>query len=423
MHDHDAFARRAGFSIEQNVTNVLCISVEDLTAELTPGQRAVLPQLRDSSIEITLWGTEFQKPVDVVIAALGWTFDETLFENVGGIDMDGPPGREERVYPKLSSEFESTNLQHLFVAGSAAHGRDRYRYKASGGFVHGYRHTVQALHRILETRYEDVVHPGKLTVTSYDTWFRWRFQNQTGVHFNGDPKELGKSVPLWGKLLTRFNEAVGSYAMVGGALADAIIYHGDNQSAWYVEDMPEDLIHERYSNYPRVMWSYYWGTEADGVFQTPCGLRSQRLGLVSEYIHPVLQYFPPKVVPPVPRQQYAGRLELAEGDKDSELGAAHPSTFWDVTPGVSRLHVKEQYIYLDWWDPGTYDGLRVFMNHAEAAAKDFYEKKSLGWITKEFDEKKDAELRMGYLQQEINEKVEGFDLDKCNNDEIVPVNS
>ena len=40
------------------------------------------------------------------------------------------------------------------VAGAAAHGLDRYRYRASGGFVHGFRFAVRALWRMLEERYE-----------------------------------------------------------------------------------------------------------------------------------------------------------------------------------------------------------------------------------------------------------------------------
>ena len=49
----------------------------------------------------------------------------------------------------------AVSAKHLFVAGAASHGRDRYRYKASGGFIHGFRFNCRTLWRLLEARYED----------------------------------------------------------------------------------------------------------------------------------------------------------------------------------------------------------------------------------------------------------------------------
>ena len=79
-----------------------------------------------------------------------------MFDDAVKIALTGPPWRPEetRVYPALTAEFESTSHRNIFVAGSASHGLDRYRYKASGGFIHGFRFNVQTLYRILDNRYE-----------------------------------------------------------------------------------------------------------------------------------------------------------------------------------------------------------------------------------------------------------------------------
>ena len=58
---------------------MLCISVGDIRKELTPQQRALLPQLRDTTKYTTAGGMEFQKPFDAVITSLGWQYDSSVF--------------------------------------------------------------------------------------------------------------------------------------------------------------------------------------------------------------------------------------------------------------------------------------------------------------------------------------------------------
>merc|ERR1712039_600994 len=50
--------------------------------------------------------------------------------------------------------------------------------------------------------------------------------------------------PLWAQLSNRINNAAGPYEMVGGSLVDAIVYACNVNSSWYIEDLPEDLVHE-----------------------------------------------------------------------------------------------------------------------------------------------------------------------------------
>jgi hypothetical protein len=89
---------------------------------------------------------EFQKPFDVAITALGWTYDRSILDPSIELAMMGPPWRpkDPHVYPDLTSAFESKTAPHFYVMGSASHGLDRYRYKASGGFIHGFRFNCRA---------------------------------------------------------------------------------------------------------------------------------------------------------------------------------------------------------------------------------------------------------------------------------------
>ena len=62
----------------------------------------------------------------------------------------------------------AVSAKHLFVAGAASHGRDRYRYKASGGFIHGFRFNCRTLWRLLEARYEDELPAPALPLAGLD---------------------------------------------------------------------------------------------------------------------------------------------------------------------------------------------------------------------------------------------------------------
>ena len=70
----------------------------------------------------------------------------------------------------------------------------------------------------------------------------------------------------------------------------------------------------------------------------------------------------------------------------------HPSSVYTSPRGVSRLHVKEAYIFLDWRDSATVQLVRHFMQHVEYAAGQACTGKSKGWIKQRFDEKLDRLL-------------------------------
>jgi hypothetical protein len=80
---------------------------------------------------------------DYVIACLGWRFDGALFDAAVR-----PALASNGKHPAATARYESVNVPGLFLVGTLAHAVDHKR--ASGGFIHGFRYTARALHRILE---------------------------------------------------------------------------------------------------------------------------------------------------------------------------------------------------------------------------------------------------------------------------------
>ena len=111
-------------------------------------------------------GTPYPLVYDAVINCLGWKHDQALYGHQaahGGSGSDSSGGSDAHAaaslpwmqqngkYPIMSSEYESRNIPGMYFAGQLGHGKDFRR--AAGGFIHGFRYTTRALHRILEARY------------------------------------------------------------------------------------------------------------------------------------------------------------------------------------------------------------------------------------------------------------------------------
>ena len=105
--------------------------------------------------------------------------------------MDKNQGRTKK-FPKIRFDYQSFNYDHLYFAGTATHSLD-FR-KSSGGFIHGFRYTIRALHRIFEYRYHQQKWPSITLPCS-------RLTNY---------------------LIKRINEADGNYQMFG-QLIDVIL--------------------------------------------------------------------------------------------------------------------------------------------------------------------------------------------------------
>ncbi|XP_029943197.1 FAD-dependent oxidoreductase domain-containing protein 2-like isoform X3 [Salarias fasciatus] len=143
-----------------------------------------------------------RKPYDRVIRCLGFRFNFSIFDSSAC-----PPNSENAKgrLPGLTAWYEATDTPGLFVLGTAGHSRD---YRASaGGFVHGFRYTVRAVHRVLEQRY----------------------------HTNNWPSTTLLTTQLQSWILKRVGEASGPYQMFA-VLGDLILLRGSD--CVYLDEFP-----------------------------------------------------------------------------------------------------------------------------------------------------------------------------------------
>ncbi|CAL8270912.1 unnamed protein product [Lota lota] len=147
-----------------------------------------------------------RQPYDRVITCLGFTFNFSIFDgSARPANSDVARGR----MPGVTAWYEGRGTPGLFVLGTAAHSRD-YRSSA-GGFIHGFRYTVRAVHRVLEQRYHGNRWPSTtLSVTQLHSW-----------------------------ILKRVNEASGPYQMFG-VLGDVVLFHGSQCE--YLEEFPVQAL-------------------------------------------------------------------------------------------------------------------------------------------------------------------------------------
>eukprot|EP01052_Picozoa_sp_SAG31_P048728 SAG31_NODE_10331_length_1153_cov_1.214421_1_plen_287_part_10 len=147
-------------------------------------------------------------PVDRVISCAGWKFDRQLFSP--------KPLMFNRKYPRMTSTFESENVPGLFFAGTLMHQRDYLH--SSGGFIHGFRYLVRALHRQFELVHHHV------------GWPSFNLPNSDAQHL-----ELVRAI------FRRINEMSGPYQMFG-SLVDLILIDDDASTIVYFEEVPADFV-------------------------------------------------------------------------------------------------------------------------------------------------------------------------------------
>ena len=199
---------------------------------------------------------------DRVIACTGFRFDSSTF---------APACRPALVindrFPAQSSEYESTNVPDLYFAGTLSQVRDFKR--STGGFIHGFRYGVRALHRILEHKYHDV------------SW--------AGVDVALEPQALCDAV------IARVNRTSALWQQFG-VLADVIAV-GTDGSARYLEELPLDYVHGSEhvpADYFAITLEY--GPDHDKI--DPFDVTVNRIAQDSPdtahdaaYLHPVVRHF------------------------------------------------------------------------------------------------------------------------------------
>ncbi|HWM89229.1 MAG TPA: NAD(P)-binding domain-containing protein [Thermoanaerobaculia bacterium] len=83
---------------------------------------------------------------DRIILCTGFRFDNSFFDE----DCRPELTINDR-FPSLSCEWESTNVPHMYFAGTITQSRDFK--KTTSGFIHGFRYNTRALFRMMEKKY------------------------------------------------------------------------------------------------------------------------------------------------------------------------------------------------------------------------------------------------------------------------------
>jgi thioredoxin reductase len=148
-------------------------------------------------------------PYDRVIACTGFRFGSSIFD-----DSCRPELTIEDRFPAQTAEWESSNIPGLYYAGTLMQVRDFK--KSTGGFIHGFRYAVRALHRILECKYHGAEWPHR--------------------ELSQDPRQLMEAV------IARVNRTSALWQQFG-VLGDVITVQ-PGEGARYYEEIPVDYLHQ-----------------------------------------------------------------------------------------------------------------------------------------------------------------------------------
>jgi hypothetical protein len=166
----------------------------------------------------------------------------------------------------MTSAFESTNVEHMYFAGTLMQSRD-YK-KSTSGFIHGFRYGARALHRILEQRYHGQAWPSAL--------------------LPADPAALMEAV------IARVNRTSALWQLFS-FMADVIIVRGDG-TALYCEELPLDYAHDSDlatgQSYFTITLEYGPDHDKHDPFDVSVGRIMQSDAAHSEkgrYLHPVVR--------------------------------------------------------------------------------------------------------------------------------------
>ena len=169
-------------------------------------------------------GTSF----DVVISAVGWTFDSSAFAIKPRMMRVGDSADR---YPRLDPSFQSTNIPGLYFAGTLAHGIDKGT--SSGGFIHGFRYNVRALARILLTE------KGCDNKDGVGCLPAWPVQN-VGCFKDGLRKDLAAS-KFAKNILERIKVSSGLYQMFD-ELQDVYVFNPEDKCMKRYEEVPKRYV-------------------------------------------------------------------------------------------------------------------------------------------------------------------------------------
>ena len=197
---------------------------------------------------------------DHILLCTGFSFDASIF------DEDCKPEVViKNRFPNQTSEFESTNVEDLYFAGTITHMRD-YKKQASG-FVHGFRYNASCLARILTNKNHKIAHP-----SSTVNW---------------------EAEALTEKILDRINSNSSLWNQYG-FLADTAVVNGDTVE--YYNSLPVEYVHEKlvsdFDEYFVITMEFGKKMEkGEHTSQTRVHRDDYENAQNSAFIHPVIRYY------------------------------------------------------------------------------------------------------------------------------------
>ncbi|XP_025782616.1 FAD-dependent oxidoreductase domain-containing protein 2 isoform X1 [Puma concolor] len=204
---------------------------------------------------------------DRVIRCLGWNFDFSIFDKSLRLSSGGEFSKK---YPLVKASYESKGSRGLFVLGTASHSVD-YR-KSAGGFIHGFRYTARAVHRLLEHRHHGVAWPSAEHPVSQ----------------------------LTSSIVRRINEASGLYQMFG-VLADVVLLKENATAFEYLEELPVQMLAQletitgRRARHGLFVINMEYGRNFSGpdkdVFFHDRSVGHTEDAWQSNFLHPVIYYY------------------------------------------------------------------------------------------------------------------------------------
>ena len=224
---------------------------------------------------------------DRVIVCTGFRFDASIF-----VDECKPELTIRNRFPAQTSEWESTNVRDLYFAGTLMQVRDFK--KSTGGFIHGFRYGVRALHRMLEKKYHD--------------------QNWPSRSLPAEPRALMEAV------VARVNRTSALWQQFA-FLCDLIVFEADGR-AHYFEELPVDYVRDSDFGaadcYSTITLEY--GPDHDKVdpFDISIGRITQddpKHSRDARYLHPVVRLYR--------RNEFVAEHHVAENLENDWTGPAH----------------------------------------------------------------------------------------------------
>ncbi len=200
---------------------------------------------------------------DRVIVCTGFRFDASVFA-----ESCRPELVIDDRFPAQTSEWESTNVPHLYFAGTLMQVRDFK--KSTSGFIHGFRYGVRALHRMLERKYHGVAWPSR------------RLAAEPAALMEAVIGRVNRTSALWHQF---------------GFICDLIVA-GPDGAPRYFEELPVDYVHESdltaEDDYFTITLEYGPGHDEHDPFDVSVGRVAQSETVrsdLSRYLHPVVRHY------------------------------------------------------------------------------------------------------------------------------------